>query len=330
MEKAFYSILIVESDRELVDMLRTTLSDGGYSLHVCETGRDALERLSGSSFDVALVDMHISDIGPLEICRRIRELPGPYVPVVMLGHGRNSKALAKALNQGADDFIFGPFETEELLARVEVALRMKHREDHLRKQTETLRDFTRRYQEKNRELRELASKLKARTIEDSQTGLHNTGYFEHRLNEEVFKIERHGGVLAFMRLRVANYSDLVKALGEREAASIVQGVGQILKEHLRISDVPTMIDRHEYAILLLETDRQQSVMFAGRLRRIFKDFAREEILLQGRRLQIAMGIAVYPEDANSGIELGRRVESALEKALEPGRDGIYVHGEEVG
>ena len=116
------SILFIEDERGLSTTLSDRLTREGYRVLVASTGRAGYEKATREHFDLILLDRTLPDMDGLEICRRIRS-QGSHVPVLVLTARGQLNDRVRGLKSGADDYLVKPFETLELLARIEVLLR---------------------------------------------------------------------------------------------------------------------------------------------------------------------------------------------------------------
>lgn len=114
-------MLLIDSDRDVVDVLRSHLVARDFSVLVSATGADAIELLDREEPDVALVDLTLPCGDGLELCRTMRARSPLGIIVVSARHGENDKV--RALNLGADDYVTKPFGVEELVARINATLR---------------------------------------------------------------------------------------------------------------------------------------------------------------------------------------------------------------
>jgi two-component system KDP operon response regulator KdpE len=114
-------ILIVEDDRNIVDLLRSNLLARGHRVLVSRDGADALKQLEESAPDIVLLDLMLPKLDGFELCRSIRERSD--VGIVVLSARRGETDKVRALNLGADDYLTKPFGIEELLARIQATLR---------------------------------------------------------------------------------------------------------------------------------------------------------------------------------------------------------------
>ncbi len=114
------SILIVEDEKKISDIVRGYLEKEGYRVVLADTGGQALGRLK-ESFDLIVLDLMLPDIPGEELCRIIREKSD--VPVIMLTAKSGEEDRIKGLGIGADDYVVKPFSPRELVARVKAHLR---------------------------------------------------------------------------------------------------------------------------------------------------------------------------------------------------------------
>lgn len=114
-------ILIVEDDRNIVDLLRSNLLARGYRVSASMDGSGVLEQLADSAPDVVIVDLMLPGADGFDLCRAVRERSD--VGIIVLSARRGETDKVRALNLGADDYLTKPFSIEELLARIQATLR---------------------------------------------------------------------------------------------------------------------------------------------------------------------------------------------------------------
>lgn len=122
-------LLMIEDDARLAHMVRQYLSQSGYEVALAPDGQSGLARLQSQSGEppphLVILDLMLPDMDGLEVCRRIRALPGSLAqtPVVMLTAKGDPMDRIIGLELGADDYVPKPFEPRELLARIRAVLR---------------------------------------------------------------------------------------------------------------------------------------------------------------------------------------------------------------
>lgn len=116
-------LLLVEDDDELSTSLQLYLESEGYEVTLVENGTDAEEeaiRLPG--YDLLILDVKLPDQNGFEVLREARE-EGVHTPALMLTGLGDHEEKMRGFQVGADDYLTKPFETEELLARIDALLR---------------------------------------------------------------------------------------------------------------------------------------------------------------------------------------------------------------
>lgn len=115
-------ILIVEDDNEINHMLSTLLQSNGYMTQSAYSGTEALLCLEKQEARAVILDLMLPGMTGEELLQKIKERD-PALPVIVASAREDVQTRVELLRAGADDYIVKPFDTEELLARLEVALR---------------------------------------------------------------------------------------------------------------------------------------------------------------------------------------------------------------
>ncbi|HRN07063.1 MAG TPA: response regulator transcription factor [Ottowia sp.] len=118
-------LLMIEDDARLAAMVGEYLTQSGFAVTHMPDGESGLSALQDKPVDLVVLDLMLPGIDGLEVCRRIRALPGDAarVPVLMLTAKGDPMDRVVGLEIGADDYLPKPFEPRELLARIRAVLR---------------------------------------------------------------------------------------------------------------------------------------------------------------------------------------------------------------
>ncbi len=116
-------ILIVEDEKSINDLIAMNLTLVGHTSEQAYGGNEALESLKQSSFSLIIMDIMLPEVDGFALIQHVPE----NTPVIFLTAMGNLSDRVKGLKLGADDYIVKPFETVELLARIEAVLRRTHR-----------------------------------------------------------------------------------------------------------------------------------------------------------------------------------------------------------
>lgn len=115
------TILVVDDERNIVQLVRLYLTKEGFRVESASNGREALERLPAVRPDLIVLDLMLPEVDGLEICRRIRQQS--MIPIIMLTARGEDVDKIVGLELGADDYVTKPFNPRELVARVKAVLR---------------------------------------------------------------------------------------------------------------------------------------------------------------------------------------------------------------
>ena len=116
------TVLIVEDEKNIVDILRFNLQREGYRTVEAYDGADGLEKARSENPDIILLDVMLPKMIGFDVCRTLRD-EGNNVPVIILTAREEEADKVLGLELGADDYITKPFSMRELLARVKANIR---------------------------------------------------------------------------------------------------------------------------------------------------------------------------------------------------------------
>ena len=115
-------ILIIVDDAALQSTLSVCLRGEGYSVATATNGREGLRMATGHAFDLILLDIVLLDYDGLSLCRDVRQT-GITTPILVLTARTQTTDKLVAFRLGVDDYVTKPFDSAELLARIEALLR---------------------------------------------------------------------------------------------------------------------------------------------------------------------------------------------------------------
>jgi len=116
------SVLIVEDDKDIADLIRVNLQELGIDTEHESNGQEALTKALNQSFDLLLLDIMLPGLSGLDICRQVRQAK-PEQAILMLTAKNSEMDRVLGLELGADDYMTKPFSVRELQARVRSQLR---------------------------------------------------------------------------------------------------------------------------------------------------------------------------------------------------------------
>ncbi|MBA4385507.1 MAG: DNA-binding response regulator [Anaerolinea sp.] len=114
-------ILLIDDEPQILRALKTILTSGHFKVLAAVNGEDGIALAASQSPDVIILDLTLPDMDGIQVCEQIRQWS--QVPIIILSVRDDEREKVAALDKGADDYLTKPFNIEELMARIRVALR---------------------------------------------------------------------------------------------------------------------------------------------------------------------------------------------------------------
>lgn len=182
-----------------------------------------------------------------------------------------------------------------------------------------------RLRRQRQEMHALRKELAELALRDSLTGLPNRRSFEKLLREELARAQRYGTSCSVAMIDVDHFKVYNDTHGHLAGDQVLRELAELLRVHLRGTDIPARYGGEEFAVILVQTpvDRAWEVM--ERLRREVErhHFSGEQVLPTGE-LTISAGLAACGDVAPSSEELLERADRALYAAKEAGRNRVHI------
>lgn len=114
-------ILVVDDEKNIVQLVKMYLSSEGFEVEVANNGKEALDKARQHPPDLVVLDLMLPEVSGLDVCKQLRQ--SGDVPIIMLTARGDDVDRIVGLELGADDYIPKPFNPRELVARVKAVLR---------------------------------------------------------------------------------------------------------------------------------------------------------------------------------------------------------------
>jgi diguanylate cyclase (GGDEF)-like protein len=298
------TILIAEDDVHIAELIKIILEPKGYITHWAKDGQEALLEAARLKPDLILLDVMMPKLNGYEVLRSIKEKEDlKHIPVIFVTVRGETDSKVVGLRLGGNDYITKPFDLDELIARVETALRIKGEHDHLRAQ--------------NRRLAELS-------MTDPLTGLYNRRYLMERFHEEIERAKRYRYPISCLMVDVDEFKLLNDSQGHMKGDQVLQQLAIILKNTNRVVDILARYGGEEFLLILPQTNLGGAEAVGERYRQAVQNaqiFQNEPAL----RITVSLGGAAYSTD-NIGTEedLLRQAGEALLEAKRLGKNRIAL------
>ena len=255
------TILVVDDNEDLVEMLSAVLSLEGYDPIPAYSGQEAVNAMNDHDPVLVLLDRSLPDFDGLDVCARIKAVdPARFLPVIMVTAAAHRDDKLVGLAKGVDDYITKPFDMEELVAKVRVMLRIKATEDKLRLRTEELGRLHEAEKAMVKRLTELDS-LKSQFIATASHELRTPlsiikGFSNLLLRRDDFGFDRPTEV-EYLQLIDSQVNALTSLVDDMLSASRIES-GRVRLQRERLELVP-MITRVLRAFAVTAGGRQISI-----------------------------------------------------------------------
>ncbi len=307
-----FRILVVDDDRDSVDLLTQWLTMGGYEVTSAGDGQEALRRVQSDRPDLVLLDILIPPPDGIQVMRAIkRDRVLSTIPVVVMTVKRDVKSKVECLKNGADDFIVKPFHFDELDAILRSSLKKRYRYTSLERANQQLRDANER--------------LLKLTVTDERTNLLNDRYLKRRLGEEFKRAQRYGTPLSVAMLDLDHFKEVNDKYGHDCGDQVLREFGNLLVASARTTDIVGRFGGEEFLMVLPNTDGIRAAIVAERVRKAAEEhiYQYKEFLV---RITTSAGVASVP--ANSQVrdenELLKASDQALYRAKQASRNRVIL------
>ena len=293
-------VLVVAGDARAGEHLRSKLPATVQSKVVTDPA--LASRVASSGIDMMLIDLTTSQFDGLRLCARVRsEAATRHVPIVAVVSPDEIERSVRALDLGVNDIIHRPVDSGELSARVATQLRRKGYADRLRTRLD--------------ESLEMA-------ITDPLTGLHNRRYFASRMQQMVEGSASGKAPAAVLIADLDHFKRINDTYGHAGGDMILTQFADRLRGGLRAMDIAARYGGEEFVIAMPETDLEQAMVAAERLRlAVAKDAFRLPDGEVAKTVTVSIGVAeaMLGETAEGAL---RRADEALYRAKAAGRNRI--------
>lgn len=299
-------ILVVDDDRENVELLTEYISKEGHSVTSAGDAESALHRVRAWKPHVILLDINMPGISGLELIPRIRQVTvDDYSSIILISANMTVEDVVRGLDAGADDYLTKPFRAQELISRLRAMLRLKELQDSLRRS--------------NHRIEELSAT-------DELTGLMNMRALYRKADEEILRCRRFRKPISALIVDVDQFSTVNENAEFLFGSHVLRDLGGKIKSCLRSMDLIARVGADEFFVLLLETDLAGAEFVAERIRDAIQghDFRHDK---HAAKVTACIGIAGFTQDHTEGgmADLFRNVSEALRSAKVGGPNRIEIY-----
>jgi diguanylate cyclase (GGDEF)-like protein len=269
------NILIVDDTPENLTVLRLMLKEHGYRARPALSGEIALKAAQVDIPDLILLDIMMPGMNGFEVCKKLKANEVTCdIPVLFFSALNETEDKVKGFKAGGVDFITKPFHTEEVLARVETHLTLRHLHKNVQKKNIQLQNeieerkrVEKALEKANRELEQLASL-------DGLTHIANRRQFDATLAREWKRLSRDAKPLSLIICDIDFFKKYNDTYGHVSGDDCLIKVAEAITSAVhRPADMVARYGGEEFAVIIPETDLGGAVMVAEKIRKAVTELA---------------------------------------------------------
>ncbi len=303
--------MIVDDARFSGAIISRTLKAAGFKdVRSSNSAEDALKMLESRPVNVLIADWLMPGMDGLALSAQVRQLDeanNHFTYIILLTAKEGDDALAKAFDEGVDDFINKSTMTQQLLPRIFAADRLSTLHNQLLKDNQLLIDSNQR--------------LRKYSLVDPLTGLGNTRHLLERLDANIKHARTRGGAVGLIFLQFDNYAEIEAEHGKQVLRETVQGMARRLRQLVRPLDVVTRLSNQEFALVTL----QQEIIHANSatFRRIYEALNVKALKTSQGYISIKAPVCMVVANEATGLprpdQMLARAKSQINNARDTGR-----------
>jgi two-component system cell cycle response regulator len=295
-------VAIVDDDSAIRRLVRLYLKRSGYDVVECATGEEARQQLSTVPWDLVILDRRLPDMDGVVLCQQLKsnpELRNRYI--IMLTGEDDQEDKVQGLDLGADDYITKPFQAPELLARIRAGKRIV---------------------DLQKELMETNRRLELLSITDGLTKLHNHRHFQDELARAFEESVRYERPLSLAIVDLDFFKKVNDSYGHAIGDEVLKAVSRIFQTSIRTTDLAARYGGEEFALMLPETNLEEAVVFAEKIRSLVETTP-IETPAGSISATVSIGVSTVPHSRiHSAKELVVAADKALYRAKRNGRNQV--------
>ena len=293
-------LLVVDDNPVIVRLLGSMLASEGYQVVEASSGREALDLVESIQPELILLDIDMPGLSGLDACRAIKDNARTAdIPIIFVTASDNKQDVVAGFAAGAQDYIVKPSTKEELLARVRTHLALCRSQQELKASRARYRELSYR---------------------DDLTGFHNTRYLYKTLKTQ---LEKHPDrPMAVVFIDIDRFKQVVDTHGHLNGSRAIAELAEVIKPLLPREGFGVSYGGDEFVLVLPGCDVTKGRELAERFREAIatnRFLTSQDLCL---RLTVSSGVAAYPEDARTMVDLLGNADHALFVSKRLGRNTV--------
>ncbi len=277
-------ILVADDEPDILRTISIMLEGEGYDVITATNGEDAVHKARSDNPDLIILDIMMPQMDGLEAQGRLKnDASTSNIPVIFLTAKSSMPDKIKGLRLGVDDYITKPFDSDELLARMELILERKSFYEEI-------------------------------SMKDALTGAYNTHFFKKQFSLFFNMAKRYKRIFSLAIIDIDDFKKINDTYGHAAGDFILKKFYSVAKGILRGSDIITRYGGDEFVIILPESNHAQALNAMQRIRSEIEGrvFIAEP---SGAKISfsISVGVTQYSEAVKTETQLFNLADSDMYK-----------------
>ncbi|CAA9889408.1 Response regulator receiver modulated diguanylate cyclase [Candidatus Methylobacter favarea] len=311
------NLLLVDDDAMMLARLSKQLAAAGHSVQVCRNGELALKYVIEHNPHLVITDWRMKPTDGIQLCKILRASNfGKNIYFIMLTATESEDALVEAFDAGIDDYVTKPVSLRVLLARVQAGQRIIMLQQELEKERRNIERYSAELSVANRRLEHMANT-------DLLTDLPNRRHAMSRLQEEWTMAQKFQRPLSILMLDLDYFKSVNDTLGHNIGDKVLAHTANIIRETLRVNDLPCRLGGEEFLVIAPNTDTAAALQLAERIRRGIEKNQLVKIAFT-RPVTISIGVATSTAAKPDWEDLINLADQALYRVKRGNRNGVQL------
>ncbi len=298
-------LIIDDSDASRAELRALAVASGSFS-HVLEArdGTHGLKLMLSKAPGLVVCDLELPGFDAEQLIRvKASHTSLANLAILVVTSSESAERRTRLLERGAADVIVKPFHGPEIIARMQLHLKIRKLQDELRLKNETLARLS--------------------TI-DPVTGLRNRRFVTDLLNVEFQKSKRYGEPLSVVMMDLDHFKQVNDNYGHLAGDTVLEGVSKLLQACVRSTDIAARYGGEEFLVVLHHSLRDGAAVMAECLRVAIEGAVFEAPDTRPMEVTVSMGIASFDTSMAECQEIIAAADRALYAAKDAGRNCVMV------
>lgn len=284
------NILLIEDKKKDAAFLEEALHFLGYKVWLASGGEEGIKLVKSVPFVVVLTELRMSGMNGVEVTKEILKIK-PNISVVVITAYSFISSAVEAMKEGAHGYITKPFNHSE----IDIVIQRAVERFYLLSSDEDKKQFA-----------ELS-------IKDPLTGVYNRRFLKIYVPNKMSLMKRMSEKFSMLLVDIDHFKEYNDKNGHLLGDELLRKLCKLFEESIRLEDVVFRYGGEEFLIFLEHTDKKNAHMVAERIRNLVSLYI---------PTTISIGVGTYPDDEQNFDNLLSKVDQALYKAKELGRNRV--------